>query len=66
MQNIIVRMVICILSPILTAAVALISGWGVSYDATSHVLSLDLPALIDAVVAAAGLSSAIFKRWGVS
>ncbi len=66
MHNIIVRMVIYILSPILAAAVALISGWGVSYDVTSHVLSLDLPALIGAVVAAVGLSSAIFRRWGVS
>ncbi|SEB80329.1 hypothetical protein [Rhodobacter sp. 24-YEA-8] len=65
MHNIIVRMVIYILSPILTAAVALISGWGVSYDATSHVLSLDLPALIGAVMAAVGLSGAVFARWGV-
>lgn len=65
MHNIIVRMVIYILSPILTAAVALISGWGVSYDATSNVLSLDLPALIGAVMAAVGLSGTVFARWGV-
>ncbi len=66
MHNIIVRMMIYILSPILTAAVALISGWGVNYDATSHVLSLDLPTLIGAVVPAVGLSGGIFKQWGVS
>ncbi len=65
MHNIIVRMVIYILSPVLATAVGLISGWGVSYNAATHVLSLDLPALIGAVVAAVGLSGAIFARWGV-
>lgn len=65
MNNIIVRMVIYILSPLIATAVGLISGWGVSYNATSHVLSLDLPALIGAVAGAVGLSGAVFARWGV-
>lgn len=39
-------------------------GWGVTYDVATHMLSINVEAVIGAAVAAAGLSGAIFARWG--
>lgn len=65
MTNVYVRLIIYILSPIMTMLAGLLTGWGVAYDATTHVLTLDLPAVIGAAIAATGLSGAVFARWGV-
>lgn len=65
MNSVLVRMAIYVLSPMLATLAALLGGWGVAYDATTHVLTLDLPAAIGAVVTATGVSSAVFARWGV-
>lgn len=58
-------MAIYVLSPIFATLAALLGGWGVAYDPTAHVLTLDLPSAIGAAVAATGLSGAVFVRWGV-
>lgn len=65
MNSVLVRMILYILSPVLATLVALIPGWGVSYDAATHVLTINLSVVIGAVVAALGLSGAVFARWGV-
>lgn len=38
---------------------------GNRYDAATHMLTINVEAVIAAAVAAAGLSGAIFARWGV-
>lgn len=63
MNSVLVRMIIYILSPLLATAVALVPGWGVAFDGST--LSINIEVLIGAVVAAFGLSGAIFARWGV-
>lgn len=63
MNSVYARMAIYILSPILTTAVALIPGWGVTY--ADGVLTVDLSTAAGAAVAAIGLSSAVFSKWGV-
>ena len=65
MNSITVRMVLYILSPLLTTLAGLLGGWGVAYDAATHVLSVNTGTLSAAIVAAFGLSGAIFARWGV-
>lgn len=65
MNSVFVRMAIYILSPVLTMLAGLLAGWGVTYDAATHMLSINVEAVIGAAVAAAGLSGAIFARWGV-
>lgn len=65
MNSVFVRMAIYVLSPLLTMLAGLLGGWGVSYDATSHMLTINVETVIAAAVAAAGLSGAIFARWGV-
>ena len=62
MNSVLVRMAIYVLSPILATLVALIPGWGVAFDGTT--LSINIEMLIGAVVAAFGLSGAVFARWG--
>lgn len=63
MSNVLVRMVLYVLSPLLATGVALVPGWGVAFDGTT--LSINIEVLIGAVVAAFGLSGAVFARWGV-
>jgi hypothetical protein len=63
MHSVLVRMIIYVLSPLLATGVALVPGWGVAYS--DNVLSIDLETLIGSVVAAAGLSGAIFAKWGI-
>lgn len=63
MNSIVVRMILYVLSPLIPAAVALIPGWGVAY--ADGVVSIHVETLVGAVVAAFGLSGAIFARWGV-
>ncbi|GLK63352.1 hypothetical protein [Paracoccus kondratievae] len=65
MNSVFVRMAIYILSPLLTMLAGLLGGWGINYDAATHVLSINVEAVIAAAVAAAGLSGAVFARWGV-
>lgn len=63
MGNVYVRLIIYVLSPILTTLAALLSGYGVSY--ADGVLSIHVEALAVAVVAALPISGGIFARWGV-
>ncbi|WJS86686.1 hypothetical protein [Paracoccus sp. TOH] len=65
MNSVFVRMAIYVLSPLLTMLAGMLGGWGVTYDAATHMLSINVAAVIGAAVAAAGLSGAIFARWGV-
>lgn len=63
MNAVAVRIIIYVLSPILTTAAAALPGWGVAY--ADGVLSVDVETLAGAVVAGLGLSGAVFARWGV-
>lgn len=63
MQNVIVRIVLYVLSPLIPAAVALLPGWGISY--ADGALTVQVETLVGAVVAGLGLSGAVFARWGV-
>lgn len=63
MNSVIVRMIIYVLSPLLATAVALVPGWGVAFDGTT--LTINIEVVVGAVVAAFGLSGAVFARWGV-
>jgi hypothetical protein len=63
MHSVLVRMFIYVLSPLLATGVALVPGWGVAY--ADGVLSIHLETVIGAAVAAAGLSGAIFAKWGI-
>lgn len=63
MNPVYARMALYVLSPILTTLVALIPGWGVTY--ANGVLSIDISTAAGAAVGAAGLSAAIFAKWGV-
>jgi len=63
MNSVIVRVIFYVLSPILTALVTMLPGWGVAY--ADGVVSLHLETLIGAVVAALGVSGAVFARWGI-
>lgn len=65
MNNITVRMVLYVLSPLLAMLAPLLANYGVGFDAETLVLSVHLPTLIGAVVAAFGISGAIFAKWGV-
>lgn len=63
MNNVIVRIIIYVISPLIPALIALVPGWGISY--AGGVVSIHLETLVGAVVAALGISGAIFARWGV-
>ena len=63
MTNVYARMILYILSPILASLVAMLPGWGVAY--ADGVLTIDTEALVGAVVAAMGVSGAVFARWGI-
>ncbi|WP_323041162.1 hypothetical protein [Gemmobacter sp.] len=63
MTNVYVRLIIYILSPILTTLAGLLAGYGVTY--ADGVLSIHTEALAVAVVAAMPISGGIFARWGV-
>lgn len=63
MNSVYVRLALYVLTPLLTSLVALIPGWGVSFDGST--LSINIETLAAAVVAAFGVSGAIFARWGV-
>lgn len=63
MNAVYVRLILYVLSPLLTTLVALIPGWGVSY--VDGVLSVDVDTAAGAAVAAIGLSGAILAKWGV-
>ncbi len=65
MNSVFVRMAIYVLSPFLTTLAGLLAGWGVTYDAATHMLSINVQVAAAAVFAAAGLSGAVFARWGV-
>lgn len=65
MNNVLVRMIIYILSPILATGVAMIPGWGVGYNVDTHTLTISLTSLVTAVVTAFGVSGAIFAKWGI-
>jgi hypothetical protein len=63
MHSVVVRMILYVLSPVLATGAALLPGWGVAY--AEGVLSVHLETLVAAIVAAAGLSGAVFARWGI-
>lgn len=63
MNSVVVRIILYVLSPLIPALLALLPGWGVSY--AGGVISIHVETLVAAVVAALGLSGAIFARWGV-
>lgn len=63
MNNVIVRIILYVISPLIPALVALIPGWGIAY--ADGVVSLHLETLVGTIVAALGLSGAIFAKWGV-
>jgi hypothetical protein len=63
MNAVAVRIIIYVLSPVLTTLVALVPGWGVAY--ADGVLSIDVLTLVTAVAGGLGLSGAIFAKWGV-
>jgi len=63
MNSVYVRIFLYVVSPVLTTLVALIPGWGVAYS--NGVLTVDLSTAAGAAIAALGISSAIFARWGV-
>ena len=63
MTSVYVRIALYVLSPLLTGLVALLPGYGIAF--TDGVLSIDLATLAGAVVAALGLSGAVFAKWGV-
>lgn len=65
MHSVAVRIILYVLSPILATLVAMVPGWGVSYDAATHMLTINLGTLAAAVVGGLGVSGAIFARWGV-
>ncbi|UXU73692.1 hypothetical protein [Paracoccus sp. SMMA_5] len=58
-------MAIYVLSPMLSMLAGMLTGWGVHYDAATHMLAIDLEAAIGAAIASVGLSGAVFARWGV-
>ncbi|MBT9386340.1 hypothetical protein KM176_23785 [Pseudooceanicola sp. CBS1P-1] len=63
MTNIYVRLILYVLSPLLTALVALLPGWGIGFG--DGVLTIDLSTLAGALVAALGLSAGVFAKWGI-
>lgn len=63
MNNVIVRIILYVISPLIPALVALIPGWGIAY--ADGVVSLHLETLVGAIVAALGISGAVFAKWGV-
>lgn len=63
MNSVIIRVIFYVLSPLLTMAATMLPGWGVAY--ADGVVSLHLETLIGAVVAALGISGAVFARWGI-
>jgi len=63
MSNIVVRIILYVLSPVLATLVAAVPGWGVSY--ADGVLTVHLESAVTAIVAALGISGAVFARWGV-
>ncbi|MBZ4024126.1 hypothetical protein CKO11_16900 [Rhodobacter sp. TJ_12] len=58
------RVLFYALSSVLAALVPYASGWGVSYDAASGVLSIDIEVLAGAVVAAVMASGGVMALWG--
>lgn len=63
MNAVYVRIILYVLSPILTTLIAKIPGWGVGFS--NGVLTIDLSTLAGVIVAALGFSGAIFAKWGV-
>lgn len=63
MNAVAVRIILYVLSPILTTLVAMVPGWGVAY--ADGVLSVHVETLAGAVVAGLGISGAVFAKWGV-
>ncbi len=63
LNNVYVRIALYVLSPLLTALVTLLPGWGIAY--ADGVLTIHIETLVGAVVAALGISGAIFAKWGV-
>lgn len=63
MNSVIVRIIMYVLSPLLTTAIAMIPGWGVAY--ANGVLSIDIQTLAGAAVVALGISGSIFAKWGI-
>lgn len=63
MNSVVVRIILYVLSPLIPAMLALIPGWGITYDGGA--ITIQLETLVTAVVAAFGLSGAVFARWGV-
>jgi len=64
MNNVYVRLVLYALS---TVAAMIPASWAgyIVYDATSQMLQISLPGLAAAIVGGLGLSSVVFRRWGV-
>ena len=63
MNAVAVRIILYVLSPILTTLVAMVPGWGVAY--ADGVLSVHVETLAAAVAGGLGLSGAVFAKWGV-
>lgn len=63
MSNVYVRITIYILSPVLATIVQMIPGWGVAY--ADGILTIDVNAVIAAVVGGLGISAGIFAKFGV-
>lgn len=63
MNNVYARIALYVLSPLLTALVALLPGWGIGY--ADGVLTIDVGTVVGAAAGALGLSGLVFRKWGV-
>ncbi len=63
MDNLYVRMILYVVSPLLATGVALLPGWGVAY--ADGVLTVDLKTLAGSAVAGLGMSIGILEKFGV-
>lgn len=63
MQSVYTRIALYVLSPVIAALVAALPGLGIAFE--DGVVMIDLATLVAAIVAALGLSGAVFAKWGV-
>lgn len=64
MATTIIRVLFYVLSGLLALGGAWMADWGVSYNSTAGVLSIDVETALGAAGAAVVASLAIFKKWG--
>lgn len=64
MATTLIRVIFYVLSGLLALGGAWLADWGVFYDPTAGVLSIDIEAALTTLGAAVVASLAVFKRWG--